>query len=81
MNKQEIKDKGRQLLSPIPVPAGRPRGLDLCNSGSASSAALTPKGTCFLLNGRPGGERWERESQGRSEEKHRSFLPDRKHTP
>lgn len=47
------------------APVGHPPGLEMCSSGSGSSAPLMPKGTCFLLSGRPGGAGQGRENEGR----------------
>lgn len=57
-----------------------PQGLDTCSSGSASSAALTPKGmgTCLLLKGdleeQEEEKKKRKERRGKEEGKQKSFL-------
>lgn len=65
-NKQKNQqNRGWQLLFPIDAAVGQTQGLDMCSSNSASSDALTPKGTCFLPNGWAGEAQWGKENKGR----------------
>lgn len=75
MNKQEIQDMGKQLLFSHSCPC-QSQGVDICSSGSTSSAAPTSKGTCFLLNGRLGGARQgeDNEEKEKGEEKGNKVL-------
>lgn len=55
-----------------------PQGLDTCSSGSASSAALTPKGTCLLLKEdleeQDEEKKKRKERRGKEEGKQKPFL-------